>query len=250
MNQDQTPLKTVLIIESDELASSLLQFVLQKENFRVLSEPDARRALPVVQAESPDLVVVDLSARQSSGARICRELRNWLSAPLLAVCEQPAEHLIVEVLDAGADGFVTLPLKPGEMLARIRALLRWRASQPQSQDVIRSGELKIDLTQRRVFVNGKAVRLTRTEFNVLAFLARNHSRAVSMETILENVWGPMRGDYTQSLRVHIGHIRRKIEPDPTNPRYLVTHRGGSYRLSGVVKNISEAEEDGARLRRD
>jgi two-component system KDP operon response regulator KdpE len=241
MTQDQTQVKTVLIIESDEQASNLLQFVLQKENFRVLAEADGRRALPVIQAESPDLLVVDLSSRRSSGPRLCRELRNWSPAPILAVCRHPEEQLIVEALDAGADGFVSLPLKPAEMVARIRALLRWRATQPQNQDVIRSGELKIDLTQRRVFVNGKAVRLTRTEFNILAFLARNHARPVSTDTILENVWGPMRGDYTQSLRVHIGHIRRKIEPDPSNPRYLITHRGGSYRLSGVVKN-SESKD--------
>jgi two-component system KDP operon response regulator KdpE len=123
-----------------------------------------------------------------------------------------------------------MPFKPGELLARIRALLR-SPSTPQIRDVIRSGDLEIDLTQRRVFIAGKGVRLTRTEFNILAYLARNHDRPVSTQAILEAVWGPVRGNYTQSLRVHIGHIRRKIEPDPSQPAYLLTHRGGRYQLS-------------------
>jgi two-component system KDP operon response regulator KdpE len=240
MSQDLTSMKTVLIIESQQQASRFLRSLLQ-ESFRVLTAGDVRRALPVIQEESPDLIVVNLTSLGSSGPTFCRELRNWSSAPILAISNLPEERLIIEALDAGADGFVTLPLKPGELMARVRALLRWRGSRPQIHDIIRSGDLEIDLPQRRVLVAGKAVRLTRTEFNILAFLARNHERAVPTETILVNVWGPLRGNYTQSLRVHIGHIRRKIEPDPLHPRYLITHRGGRYRLSGVAKQ-SEGEE--------
>ena len=231
MTQDSPRMKTVLIIESEQ-ASTFMQFLLRKENFRVSTAGDVRRALPVIQAEAPDLVVLDLTSRRSTASIQCRELRNWSSAAILAVSNLPEERLIIEVLDAGADGFISLPVKPGELLARIRALLRWHANPRQSQDIIRSGDLEIDLTQRRICIGGKTVRLTRTEFNIVAFLARNHDHAVSTETILETVWGPMRGDYTQSLRVHIGHIRRKIEPDPSRPQYLITHRGGRYRLRG------------------
>jgi two-component system, OmpR family, KDP operon response regulator KdpE len=230
-------MKTILMIESDELACRFIQFLLQKEGFRVLRAADVRRALPVIQAEAPDLVFLDLTSREESGAAQCRELRNRYREPVLALSGRPEERLLIDVLDAGADAYVNMPFKPGELLARIRVLLRARSTKPQSHEVIRSGELEIDLTQRRVFVGGRAVRLTRTEFNIVSFLARNHEQAVSTQTILETVWGPARGDYTQSLRVHIGHIRRKIEPDPSRPRYLITHRGGRYRLSGTGKKF-------------
>jgi len=232
MTEDLAAMKTILILESDELACRFLHFLLQKQGYRVLRAADLRRALPVMQAEAPQLVIVDLTSREERGAALCRDLRNSYAEPVLALSSRPEEQLAIDVLDAGADTYVNMPFKPGELLARIRALLRSR-SKPQSQDLIRIGDLELDLTQRRVLVAGRAVRLTRTEFNVLSFLARNHDRAISTQEILETVWGPVRGDYTQSLRVHIGHIRRKIEPDASRPRYLVTHRGGRYRLSGT-----------------
>lgn len=246
MSQELGYAKTILIIEKDEQASRFLQFLLSREKFRVLATADVRRALPIIRAESPDLIVLDLTLRQPSGPMSCKELRDWSAAPILAMSDQAEERLIVAVLDAGADGFVSLPFRPGELLARIRAMLRWSPSRP-GHDVITSGDLEIDLAQRLVFVAGNPVRLTRTEFNILAFLARNHDRPVSAEAILETVWGPVRGDYTQSLRVHIGHIRRKIELDPSRPRYLVTLRGGCYRLSGLGKGSgTDSEKDRSR----
>jgi two-component system KDP operon response regulator KdpE len=231
MTEDLPEMKTILILESDELACRFIHFMLQKEGFRVLRAPDVHRALPLIQAEAPHLMIVDLTSREAQGTALCRELRNWYSQPVLILSTRLEEQLAIDVLDAGADTYVNMPFKPGELLARIRALLRSRSSMPQIHDVIRSGDLEIDLTQRRVFVAGKGARLTRTEFNILAFLARNHDHPVSTQAILEAVWGPVRGDYTQSLRVHIGHIRRKIEPDPSQPVYLLTRRGGRYQLS-------------------
>ena len=235
MTEDFAVTKTILILESDELACRFIHFMLQREGFRVLRAADLSHGLPVIQAEAPHLVMLDLTSREAQGTTLCRELRNWYSGALLALSGRSEEQLVIDVLDAGADTYVNIPFKAGELLARVRALLRSHFVKPQSRDVIRSGELEIDLTQRRLFVVGKAVRLTRTEFNILAYLARNHDRPVSTEAILDTVWGPLRGDFTQSLRVHIGHIRRKIESDPTRPRYLVTHRGGCYRLTGTVK---------------
>jgi two-component system KDP operon response regulator KdpE len=232
---EEPAVKRILILESDELACRFLHFLLQKQGFRVLRAADPRRALPVLQPEGPEMVILDLTSREAGGAALCRELRASYSGPVLTLSSRPEERLAIDVLDAGADTYVTLPFKAGELLARIRALLRARSAKPRSSDAIRIGELEIDLTQRRVTVAGRVVRLTRTEFNILAFLARNHDRAVSTEAILETVWGPVRGDYTQSLRVHIGHIRRKIEPDPEGPHYLFTQRGGLYRLSATGK---------------
>jgi two-component system KDP operon response regulator KdpE len=238
MTEELPAMKTILILESDELACRFIHFMLHKEGYRGLRAPDVSRALPVIQAEAPHLVIVDLTSREGEGAALCRDLRNSYNGPLLALSGRSEEQLAIDVLDAGADTYVNMPFKPGELLARIRALLRGLpAAKPLSPDVIRSGELEIDLTQRRVFIAGKGVRLTRTEFNILAFLARNYDRPVSTQAILETVWGPVRGNYTQSLRVHIGHIRRKIEPDASKPRYLITHRGGRYRLTGTGKRF-------------
>lgn len=231
MTEDLAEMNTILILESDKLACRFIHFMLQKEGFRVLRAPDVHRALPLIQSEAPRLVIVDLTSREAQGTTVCRELRGWYSQPMLVLSTRLEEQLAIDVLDAGADIYVNMPFKPAELLARIRALLRSPSPTPAILDVIRSGDLEIDLTQRRVFVAGKGVRLTRTEFNILAFLARNHDRPVTTQAILEAVWGPVRGDYTQSLRVHIGHIRRKIEPDPSQPAYLLTHRGGRYQLS-------------------
>jgi two-component system KDP operon response regulator KdpE len=235
MSEGLAKMKTILILESDELACRFIHFMLQKEGFHVLRAAGVRREPPLTHSGTPDLVILDLTAREGEGPALCRELRDWYRGLVLALSGRLDEQIAIDVLDAGADTYVNVPFKPGELLARIRALLRWGAARPQPQDVIRSGDLEIDLTQRRVFVAGQAARLTRTEFNILAFLARTLDRPVSTQAILETVWGPAHGDYTQSLRVHIGHIRRKIEPDPSRPRYLITHRGGNYRLSSSGK---------------
>lgn len=231
MTDDLAEMNTILILESDKLACRFIHFMLQKEGFRVLRAPDVHGALPLIQAEAPHLVIVDLTSRETQGSTMCRELRSWYSQPVLVLSTRLEEQLAIDVLDAGADIYVNMPFKPAELLARIRALLRSPSPKPQILDVIRSGDLEIDFTQRRVFISGKGVRLTRTEFLILAFLARNHDHPVSIQAILEAVWGPVRGDYMQSLRVHIGHIRRKIEPDPSQPTYLLTRRGGRYQLS-------------------
>lgn len=235
MNQNLSEMKTVLLIESDAATSRNIQLVLEKEGFRLLTADGVRLALPLIQAESPDLIVLDLVSRETEGPALCRELRNWCREPILTLSSRLDEQLLVDVLDAGADAYLTLPVKPNLLGARVRALLRAQAERSQAQDVIRSGDLEIDIVQRRVFIAGEPVRLTRTELKILSFLARNQNRAVSAETILQAVWGPVRGTYRQSLRVHIGHIRRKIEEDPSNPRYLITHRGGRYSLRGETK---------------
>ncbi len=237
MTEDLAAIKTIMILESDELACRFIHFMLQREGFRVQRAASLQDAEPLMYAETPQLVMLDLTGREAGGTAMCRELRNSYDGPILALSGGSHEQLVIDVLDAGADTYVNIPFKAGELLARIRALLRSRAAKPQRPDVIRSGEIEIDLTQRRLLVAGKAVRLTRTEFNIVSFLARNHDRPVSTEAILETVWGPTRGDFTQSLRVHIGHIRRKIEPDPAQPRYLLTQRGGRYRLSGTGKKL-------------
>jgi two-component system KDP operon response regulator KdpE len=245
MTQDLSLTRTILIVESDKATCGFIQFLLQRENYRVLTATDLRRVLPLVRSEAPDLVILDLTARKEGELEICRELRTWYSETILVFCGRREEQFLIDLLDAGADAYVTPPFEPDVLLARIRALLRGQPAKSPDESVIRSGDLEIDLTRRRVIVMGRPAKLTRTEFNILSYLARHQDRPVTTQMILENVWGPVRGDYTQSLRVHIGHIRRKIEPDPSQPRYLLTERGGSYRLSALARRRAARQGNGS-----
>ena len=210
-------MKTALIIESDSATCRFVQFLLHREGFRVLTAESLRQALPVVQTESPDLVVLDLVSREARAAALCRELRNWYREPVVALTSSRDEQLVVDVLDAGADAYEMVPFKPAVLLARVRALLRARSTRPQTQDIISSGELEIDLMQRRVFVAGKPVRLTRTELKILAFLARNQNRAVSSEAILEKVWGPYKGATSRACGSTSGTSAARLSLIPPSP---------------------------------
>jgi two-component system KDP operon response regulator KdpE len=154
------------------------------------------------------------------------------------------ESTIVQVLDRGADDYLTKPFRSGELLARMRALLRRASTQPERSSVVVAGELSIDLAKRKVLRDGNEIRLTRTEFDIVAFLGRNLDRVVTAEMILRQVWGPHHGEYAQTLRVHIGHIRRKIERDPAKPDYVLTQAGVGYRFSTPSEESDAAEAAG------
>jgi two-component system KDP operon response regulator KdpE len=233
MTEDLSQARTVLLVESDAKICRFILFILRKERYRVLTARDLRRVAPLIRAETPDLVILDLIPRDTGQLEICQELRASCDDPILVLTSNHEEQFLIDLLDNGADAYAIPPFNPEVLLARIRALLRHSAASDHS--VIRSGDLELDLTRRRAALRDRPIRLTRKEFNILCYLARNGDRAVSTGMILENVWGPAPGDYTQSLRVHIGRIRRKIETDPSRPRYLVTERGGHYRLYGRPK---------------
>jgi two-component system KDP operon response regulator KdpE len=192
---------------------------------------DGQAAITGAIEHSPHLIILDLSLPIISGLDACGQLRSWYQAPILVLSAHNHEHLIVKALDLGADDYLTKPFRPGELLARIRALLRRASKQPAGKSTLRAGNLKLDLARRRVFRSKEEITLTRTEFDILAYLARHLDRVVNTEMILQEVWGRHHGQYEQTLRVHIGHIRKKIEPDPSKPRYVVTEPGVGYRLA-------------------
>jgi two-component system KDP operon response regulator KdpE len=225
----------ILVVDDDEGVQRFVGSILRRNGYAVLRADDGQTAIAQAIDQSPQLVILDLSLPVIGGLDVCRQLRTWYQAPILVLSAYGEENLIVRALDLGADDYLTKPFRPGEMLARIRAMLRRAAHQPSSKSSLRAGNLKLDLARRRVIRAGEEITLTRTEFDVLAYLARHIDRVVASEMILQEVWGPHHGQYEQTLRVHIGHIRKKIEPDPATPRYILTEPGVGYRLTAPTK---------------
>ena len=230
MGTPQNPTK-ILVVDDDPAVLGLIRTILQKPAFRVLVAKDAREGLDRVIEYSPQLIILDLSLPGRSGLDLCRELRTWYKGPILILSGHGEEEVIVSALDLGADDFITKPFRPGELLARVRALLRRVVKQPVPEAVRKIGDLELNLAERRLARKGVEISLTRTEFDIVACLIENLDCVVTSKMILETVWGPHHGEYSQTLRVHIGHIRKKIEPDPSQPRYVLTEPGVGYRFS-------------------
>jgi two-component system KDP operon response regulator KdpE len=221
----------ILVVDDDDGVQRFVGTILRRNGYSVSRADDGQTAITRAIEQSPNLVILDLSLPIVSGLDVCRQLRTWYHAPILVLSAYGEENLIVRALDLGADDYLTKPFRPGEMLARIRALLRRSARQPASKSSLRAGNLKLDLARRRVVRSGEEITLTRTEFDILAYLARHLDRVVASEMILQEVWGPHHGQYEQTLRVHVGHIRKKVEPDPAHPCYILTEPGVGYRLT-------------------
>ena len=221
----------ILVVDDDPAVLRLVRTILQEAAFRVLVAKDDREGLDRVIEHSPQLIILDLSLPGRSGLDMCRELRTWYKGPILILSGHGEEGVIVSALDLGADDYITKPFRAGELLARVRALLRRVAKQPVPGAVRRIGELELNLARRRLTRKGVEISLTRTEFDIVACLIENLDCVVTSKMILETVGGPHHGEYSQTLRVHIGHIRKKIEPDPSRPRYVLTEPGVGYRFS-------------------
>ncbi|HYM12929.1 MAG TPA: response regulator transcription factor [Bryobacterales bacterium] len=221
----------VLVVDDEELVQRLLKAILSRHHYDVVLASNGDEALDRAVDHAPDLVILDLTLPGMSGLEVCRELRSWLAAPILVLSGRGEEAVKIKALDQGADDYLTKPFATGELLARLRALLRRASTLAAPMPVLKSGDLTIDVARRRVFQGQREIRLTRTEFDILAYLARNGGCVVTSKMVMEQVWGPRYTDDTQTLRVHVGHLRKKIEPDPPAPRYILTEPGVGYRFS-------------------
>ncbi len=189
-----------------------------------------REGLVHAGTDRPDVVVLDLGLPDMDGLEVLRELRSWSSVPILILSVREAEETIVGALDGGADDYLTKPFRTGELLARIRALLRHRLS-GQDDQLFTSEDLTVDLSARTVAVRGQPVKLTPTEYALLALFVKNAGKVLTHSLLLREVWGPTYAEETQYLRVFVGQLRKKIERDPTTPRMLLTESGVGYRLA-------------------
>jgi len=220
----------ILVIDDEAQIRRALRSILTARDYVVDLAETGEEGLAAAVDHQPDLVVLDLTLPGKSGLEVCSELRAWLGAPILVLSVRDSDADKIAALDLGADDYLTKPFSAGELLARIRALLRRAATGDVAPSDVTVGGLTIDFARRTVTVDGCDVRLTRTEFDILAQLARNVDRVVTSRMLLERVWGPEYVDDTQTLRVHISHLRRKIEPEGGVPHYVITEPGVGFRL--------------------
>jgi two-component system KDP operon response regulator KdpE len=220
----------VLVVDDEPQILRALQTNLRGAGYQVETAATGEQALSAAAIGKPEAVILDLVLPDMSGTDVCRELRRWSAVPILVLSAVGEEHEKVAALDAGADDYVTKPFGMDELVARLRAALR--RSAPPGEPLIRIGELEVDLEKRTVAVEGKAIQLTPHEFELLALLARNEGKLLTHRAILREVWGPAYGTESHYLHVYVSQLRRKIEPDPARPRYLLTEPGAGYRLVG------------------
>ena len=222
----------ILVIDDEEQIRRALRSILQARHYTVDLAVTGAAGLEAAVDRTPDLIVLDLSLPDMSGLAVCEELRAWYEGPIVVLSVRDADADKIAALDLGADDYLTKPFSAGELLARIRAHLRRTSGAEASVREIRSGGLVIDLAKRFVTVDGEAVHLTRTEFDILAELARNADRVVTSHALLNAVWGPDYVSDTQTLRVHVSHLRQKIDPKGGAARYILTEPGVGYRFAG------------------
>jgi two-component system KDP operon response regulator KdpE len=218
----------ILVVDDERQILRALNTSLRAAGYEVETVETAAAALASAAINPPDAIVLDLILPDGRGTEVATELRRWTSAPIVVLSAVEDEREKVAALDAGADDYVTKPFGIDELLARLRAALR-RAG-PPGGPVIEIGDLVVDLEKHSVTVGGKAVALTPTEFDLLSLFVRNPGKLLTHPTILREVWGPAYGDESHYLHVYVSQLRRKIEPDPTRPRYLLTEAGAGYRL--------------------
>ena len=218
----------ILAVDDEPQILRALQTNLRGAGYEVTTATTAAEALTEAALRVPDAIILDLVLPDGSGIDVCRELRTWTAAPIIVVSAVGQESEKVAALDAGADDYVTKPFGMDELLARLRASMR-RVAQP-GEPVIEIGDLRVDLVKRAVSVAGQTVQLTPHEFALLRLLAVNEGKLLTHKTILREVWGPLYGEESHYLHVYVSQLRRKIEPDPTRPRYVLTEPGAGYRL--------------------
>jgi two-component system KDP operon response regulator KdpE len=218
----------ILVVDDEPQILRALQMKLRGAGYTVETAATAKDALTRAGMRPPDAIILDVLLPDGSGTDVARELRRWSTVPILVLSAVGEEAEKIRALDAGADDYVTKPFSGDELLARLRAALRRAA--PTSEPVLEIGGLSIDLERRIVSVDGRQVSLTPIEYDLLKLLAENEGKLLTHPAILRAIWGPAYGDESNYLHVYVSHLRRKIEPDPARPRYILNQPGVGYRL--------------------
>jgi two-component system KDP operon response regulator KdpE len=220
----------VLVVDESWHTILMLRTVMSSRGYQVRIASSEGSALHEFGHWLPHVVLAEHRPPDMDGLQLCRRLRAQSSVPILMLSEMSDEATKVAALDSGADDYVTKPFNIEELLARVRAAIRRSGVDNSEPESLRAGDFRIDFSARRVYVQEREVRLTRTEFELFCYLARHPRRVVRYQTLLEAIWGSAAGDQTVYLRVHMGQIRKKIEPDPSSPRYLLTEHSVGYRF--------------------
>jgi len=222
-------LPRVLIVDDEKAIQRFLKNALSSAEFSVHLAGSGKEALMAAVAIRPDLIILDLGLPDMDGVEVLLRLREWTKVPVIILSVRDREDDKVTALDSGADDYVTKPFGIGELLARMRVALR-KSIQESPEPVYRVDGLEVDLEHRRVAVQGKEVQLTATEYDLLRLLVNHAGKVLTHNQILRQIWGPAYIEQPHLLRVNISNLRRKIEPEPTRPRYILTELGVGYRL--------------------
>jgi two-component system KDP operon response regulator KdpE len=225
----------VLVVDDEQQILRALQTSLRGAGYEVDTADTAEGALAAAAMRPPEAVILDLVLPDGTGTDVVRQLRTWSSAPVIVLSAVGDEHEKVAALDAGADDYVTKPVGIDELVARLRAVMR-RAI-PSAEPVLVIGGLEVDLEKRELRIDGKPVHLTPHQFDLLRVFAANEGKLLTHRMILQQVWGPGYGTESNLLHVHVSQLRRKIEPDPARPRYLLTEPGAGYRLVDPASRV-------------
>jgi len=223
----------ILVVDDDAAILRLLCTNLRARDYRVTVASDGQEALEAIQTDFVDLVILDIMMPKLDGVEVCRRLREWSQVPIIILSAKGDEKDKVKCLELGADDYLTKPFGIAELLARIKTALRHAgmSAQVPAQPVFACGGLEINLDMRRVTVDGVEVRLTPTEYSLLQQLAANAGKVMTHGMLLQKVWGEQYFSEKEYLRVFIGRLRKKIEPDPENPVYILTDPGVGYHLA-------------------
>jgi two-component system KDP operon response regulator KdpE len=221
----------ILVIDDEPQMQRALRTILSAHNYRVSAAPTGEEGIALAAAEKPDLIILDLGLPDMDGVEVCSQLRQWTQIPIIILSVRSDEGAKIKSLDHGADDYLVKPFGTGELLARLRVAQRHLAkSQGEPDTVIVSGDLTIDLIRHIVTRAGSEVKLTATEFKLLAYLASHANRVLTHPNILENVWGPEYRDNIEYLRVFMSQLRRKLEAQPKKPEHILSEPGIGYRF--------------------
>ena len=222
--------KKVLIIDDDENICDIVEVSFSDAGAKTYVASHGKEGLQQFFAHRPDLVILDVMMPEMDGWMVCQQIRLFSDVPIIMLTALQQDNEIIRGLDYGADDFISKPFSTKVLLARARALLRRTEIPSASENSYNDGYLSIDLEKRQVLVNGTLVKLTATEFRLLAYLLQNARQVLTYSQILESVWGPEYRDNSDYVHVYLSHLRKKIEEDPRNPRYLLTEHGVGYRF--------------------
>lgn len=220
----------ILVVDDEPQITRVLRVSLTGRGFDVRTAADGESAIETFTDWSPDLVVTDLTMPGLDGIEVCRQIRQRSPVPIIVLSVKDDERTKVAALDEGADDYVTKPFSMDELLARVRAALRRVPQADEPHGILETGDFRVDLDAHLVTVRGEPVRLTPKEFDLLVYLIRNSGKVLTHRSMLTAVWGANYADQVEYLRVFVGHIRKKIEPDTSSPRYLLTEPWTGYRF--------------------
>jgi two-component system, OmpR family, KDP operon response regulator KdpE len=220
----------ILVIDDEIQIRRLLELTLDSDGYRVLLAGTGEEGLRRAAMDRPELIILDLGLPDMDGSAVLKKLREWATVPIMVLSVRDGESDIVGCLDSGADDYLVKPFRSRELLARVRMAMRHQPRLTQ-ESPFRSGNLTVDLEARSVMKADRIIKLTATEYSVLALLVRNAGRVLTHHYILEQVWGPAFTEETEYTRVYIGQLRKKVEDDPANPKLLLTESGIGYRLA-------------------